>query len=62
MHETLAYLSAYVQGPDGFMLDAIYLIGTLAFFALMVAYVRACEALGTADPSAGANTRGQDGR
>lgn len=28
------------------MLDAIYILGTIAFFALMVAYVRACAALG----------------
>ena len=29
------------------MLDLIYVLGTLAFFALMLAYVRACAALGT---------------
>ncbi len=28
------------------MLDAIYILGTIAFFALMLAYVRACAALG----------------
>jgi hypothetical protein len=28
------------------MLDVAYLLGTVAFFALMVAYVRACERLG----------------
>jgi hypothetical protein len=28
------------------MLDLIYILGTLAFFALMLAYVRACAALG----------------
>ena len=29
------------------MLDIIYILGTFAFFALMLAYVRACAALGT---------------
>lgn len=29
------------------MLDVIYILGTLTFFALMWAYVRACAALGT---------------
>lgn len=28
------------------MLDAIYIAITIAFFGLMLAYVRACEALG----------------
>jgi hypothetical protein len=28
------------------MRDLLYLFGTVAFFALMLAYVRACEALG----------------
>ena len=28
------------------MLDLLYVIGILAFFALMLAYVRGCEALG----------------
>jgi hypothetical protein len=28
------------------MMDVLYLIGTLAFFGLMLAYVRACERLG----------------
>jgi hypothetical protein len=28
------------------MWDAIYLVGTLVFFALMLAYVRGCERLG----------------
>ena len=35
------------------MLDVVYILVTLAFFGLMVAYVRACEKLGrdgTADP------------
>ena len=28
------------------MLDVAYVLGSVVFFALMVAYVRACEALG----------------
>ncbi len=32
------------------MLDAIYIFGTIAFFALMLAYVRSCAALGDAGP------------
>jgi hypothetical protein len=28
------------------MLDLLYVLGTIAFFGLMMAYVRACEALG----------------
>ena len=28
------------------MLDVVYVIGTVAFFGLMLAYVRACERLG----------------
>lgn len=28
------------------MLDLIYVAGTILFFALMLAYVRGCEALG----------------
>jgi hypothetical protein len=28
------------------MMDVLYVIGSLAFFALMLAYVRACESLG----------------
>ncbi len=28
------------------MLDLLYVAGTIAFFALMIAYVRACESLG----------------
>jgi hypothetical protein len=31
------------------MIDIIYLAVTLVFFALMLAYVRACEALGRGD-------------
>lgn len=30
------------------MLDLLYIIGTLAFFALMLAYVAGCEYLGRA--------------
>jgi hypothetical protein len=32
------------------MLDLIYLVVTVAFFALMLAYVRACERLGRDTP------------
>jgi hypothetical protein len=28
------------------MLDVLYVIGTVAFFGLMLAYVRACQGLG----------------
>ena len=28
------------------MLDVLYVIGSVAFFALMLAYIRACEGLG----------------
>ena len=28
------------------MIDLIYILGTVAFFALMLLYVRACERLG----------------
>ena len=28
------------------MMDVVYIAGTIAFFALMLAYVRACEGLG----------------
>jgi hypothetical protein len=28
------------------MIDVLYILGTVAFFALMLAYVRACETLG----------------
>ena len=34
------------------MRDLLYIISTVAFFALMLAYVRACEALGH-DPEHG---------
>ena len=30
------------------MIDAAYVLGTVAFFALMLAYVRGCERLGRA--------------
>ena len=33
------------------MSDVVYLVVTLVFFALMLAYVRACEALGSDDRS-----------
>ncbi len=28
------------------VIDLVYVVGTIAFFALMLAYVRGCEALG----------------
>jgi hypothetical protein len=28
------------------MLDVVYVLGTVAFFALMLAYIQACERLG----------------
>ena len=31
------------------MLDLIYVAATVAYFALMIAYVRGCERLGTTD-------------
>jgi hypothetical protein len=31
---------------DASMLDLIYVLGTIAFFVLMLLYVRACERLG----------------
>ena len=34
------------------MLDLVYVLGSVGFFALMLAYVRACEALGhDSDPA-----------
>ena len=30
------------------MIDSLYVLGTLAFFALMLGYVRGCERLGRA--------------
>jgi hypothetical protein len=35
------------------MIDLIYVIGTVAFFALMLVYVRACERLGRAEANDG---------
>jgi hypothetical protein len=29
------------------MLDLLYVLGTVAFFALMLAYLKGCERLGT---------------
>lgn len=45
------------------MLDAIYVLATLAFFALMLAYVRGCASIGrrageTPDPADHAPPRG----
>jgi hypothetical protein len=38
------------------MLDVIYVLATVAFFAAMLAYVRGCEKLGRDDtPAAGAS-------
>jgi hypothetical protein len=44
------------------MLDAIYVLVSLAFFALMLAYVRACAriGLGPASPTPTARTRRED--
>jgi hypothetical protein len=33
------------------MIDLIFVAGSIAFFALMLAYVRACDALGRGDES-----------
>jgi hypothetical protein len=33
------------------MYDVLYVLGTIAFFALMLAYVRGCERLGRAEQS-----------
>ncbi len=35
------------------MPDLLYLLGSIAFFGLMIAYVRACEALGHGHDDAG---------
>ena len=43
------------------MLDLVYVLGTLAFFALMLAYVRACAALGT-NASTDAERSGANGQ
>lgn len=36
------------------MIDLAYVLGTVAFFALMLAYVRGCERLGRAAAADGA--------
>lgn len=36
------------------MIDLLYICGTLAFFALMMAYVAACARLGRTDSAEGA--------
>jgi hypothetical protein len=33
------------------MIDLIYVLGTVGFFALMLAYVRACDVLGRGNQS-----------
>ena len=38
------------------MLDSLYLLGTVAFFALMLGYVSFCEHLAGAADSSAANT------
>ena len=40
------------------MIDLIYVVGTIAFFALMLLYVRACERLGR---TASAEIRASEG-
>ena len=37
------------------MIDGLYVLGTIVFFALMLLYVRACERLGDAPGAGGAN-------
>lgn len=45
------------------MLDLVYVLATVAFFALMLAYVRGCAALGrTADAPADAGRAAAAGR
>ena len=39
------------------MIDLIYLLGTVGFFALMLLYVRACERLGRTTTDRTENTR-----
>jgi hypothetical protein len=39
------------------MFDVIYLLGTIAFFALMLAYVSLCERLGRTAADAGPEGR-----
>lgn len=44
------------------MLDAIYMLGTVALFALMLAYVRACASLGRRGEAAAATDQPSRGR
>ena len=39
------------------MADALYLVGTVALFALMLLYVRACETLGRSSQSTDEESR-----
>lgn len=52
------------DAPGGPMLDIIYILVTVAFFALMLAYVRACAriGLGAGSPTPTAHTRREDSR
>ena len=38
--------STALEGSHAPMIDLIYIVVTIAFFALMLAYVRGCERLG----------------
>ncbi len=42
------------------MLDVVYILGTTAFFMLMLAYVRACAALGESKRPANGDRSGAD--
>lgn len=42
------------------MIDLAYVLGTVAFFALMLTYVRVCERLGTSDADRADGTRTDD--
>jgi hypothetical protein len=45
------------------MNDLLYVLGTIAFFALMIAYVRGCDRLGqlaSADSRGGGSPEGDD--
>jgi hypothetical protein len=46
------------------MLDAVFVLITIAFFALMLAYVRACAriGLGPGSPTLSAHARREDSR
>jgi hypothetical protein len=44
------------------MIDLAYLLGTLAFFAAMLAYVRACAAIGRGSESGGSSDHLARGR